>query len=179
MQVADLVLRYLSLFLTWPVLLFTLVLVFRKKVREVLERLLLRLTRAEVGGHRFEFISEMLLEQSSHLSNQDRRLEQQETVLRNLVAFSMATPIFEHLVALYHRPITGEPYHYVRNEFFKRDLYFLRDHGYIESTRPQILEIEGLQDGADLLKEVKLTPAGKFLVELRESMEDWRRKPAA
>jgi murein L,D-transpeptidase YcbB/YkuD len=56
---AEVILEYLRVFISWPFLVFVLLLVARKEVTRVLDELAKRLTRAEVGGQIFEFQKEL------------------------------------------------------------------------------------------------------------------------
>jgi hypothetical protein len=66
----------------------------------------------------------------------EKKLDDQQEVINQVVLFSMAHHLFRHLTELHARSKTNEEYLFRSNEIFKRDLLFLRDHGFIESTRP-------------------------------------------
>ena len=79
--------------------------------------------------------------------------------INTIVKYSLAFYLFDHLSNLYY----DNEYIYHKNEWFERDLRFLRDHGYLEN-----IGISALQDGENLIGKARLTPLGKLLVELRE-----------
>jgi hypothetical protein len=119
------------------------------------------------GGWDFVF-----QELQDKVAAQGRRIDDQQTIINRLVVFAASQHIFKHLSELYHRKISKEEYLFRNNPDFKRDLFYLRDNGYIESNVPgQYLNIDGLQDGQNLIEVIKLTPIGNFLVEIREQME--------
>jgi hypothetical protein len=84
----------------------------------------------------------------------------------------MSYSIFGHLRKLYQKgrsPDAAEEYLLVEHN--RRDFEFLRDHGYIENKHQAYLRLDTIPTGANLLNEIKLTPAGEFYVELRENLE--------
>ncbi len=97
------------------------------------------------------------------VKEQEKQLNAQNEIIAQLVVYSVAWYIFELLSQLYHRAREGGEYLYRDNEAMKRDLRFLRDHGYLEH-----FTISELRDGQDLVTTLTLTPVGNFLVELRE-----------
>ena len=52
---SDIVLEYLKIFVSWPFLVFLLLLITRKDIADVLRKLTERIRTAEVGGQKFEF----------------------------------------------------------------------------------------------------------------------------
>jgi hypothetical protein len=106
-------------------------------------------------------------DQQRTISKQEQTLTKQQDVINQLVAYSMASYIFDHLQYVYHgqRKDSGwsNEYWFRKNAPFEHDLRFLRDHGFIE-----FLEIGSLLDGENLVNRLTLTPVGNFYVELRE-----------
>ena len=99
------------------------------------------------------------------VERQEHRLAEQQEIIAQLVVYSMSWYLFDLLSKLYHRRREGGEYLYRDNEAMRRDLRFLRDHGYLEH-----FTISTLQDGQDLVSTLTLTPVGNFLVELREQI---------
>lgn len=112
-------------------------------------------------------LHERVDDQQRKITKQEEKLSRQQDVINQLVAYSMASYIFDHLQYVYHgqRRDPGWPNEYLfrKNPPFEHDLRFLRDHGYIE-----FLEIGSLRDGENLVNLLTLTPVGSFYVELRE-----------
>jgi hypothetical protein len=106
------------------------------------------------------------------VQEQGRTIEDQQQIINELVVFSMAQHLARHLGELYDRATSQGEYLYRDNADFKRDLLFLRDHGFIESALPgQYLNVDALRDGQNLVGYVKLTPVGTFYVEQRRGRE--------
>jgi hypothetical protein len=90
-----------------------------------------------------------------------------EDILKQLVAFSMAGFIYEHMKNIYFAKREGKPLIYEHiGQTAKRELQFLMDNGYIRHVK-----LDELRSGDDLAQKIKLTPAGVWYVELREEME--------
>lgn len=108
-----------------------------------------------------------------------------DEILEHLAAFSLSGHIYGHLQNIYFGRLLDEPRIYDRvTDAVRRELRFLIDHGLVEQVDPATLK-----DGDDIARKVALTPAGEWLVELREPLEGrplprWaqlsseRRKPA-
>jgi hypothetical protein len=95
---------------------------------------------------------------------QDEEIKKQQKIIHQIVVYSMAYYLYDIL------RIFDECQRGVRKEFkFKKtdehSLRFLRDNGYIEQT----FKIASLTEGENLADKVKLTPIGKFYIELRKS----------
>ena len=119
------------------------------------------------GGWKVDF-----RELERRIEHQDQKIENQQELINELVIFTMAYHLFRHLRELYDRAQSGAEYLYRNNPDFKRDLIFLRDHGFIESAHPgQYLDVESLRDGQNLIGHIKLTPVGNFYVQQRQMKE--------
>jgi hypothetical protein len=105
-------------------------------------------------------------ETQEKVERQGEQLNAQQEIISQLVVYSMSYFIFDLLAKLYHRSRDGGEYLFRDNEEMKRDLRFLRDHGYLEH-----FNIGGLSDGENLVGQIRLTPVGNFLVELREQLQ--------
>jgi hypothetical protein len=97
---------------------------------------------------------------------QKEQIQFQQQIINQLVVYSMSYFIFEHLKQIHHRSREGGEYLFRNNDAFKRDLRFLRDHGYFEH-----FNVGDLFEGQNLVGHLKLTPVGNFYVELREALE--------
>ena len=89
---------------------------------------------------------------------QEGRLDEQE-----LVIYSMSASIYLHLWHI-HR---GGEYLYRDQEWFRRQMFYLSDNGYIQPVAEPFLIFDRSMDGKNLAEVAKLTPVGKLLVELR------------
>lgn len=117
-------------------------------------------------------VKEEIKEQENKLSIQQEQIGLQSEILYQIVAFSMSFHIYAHLKAMYDKSKSGNPYEeYLYEAYNQPDIFFLRDHGYIESKSHDFLRVEYLQPKQNLLPKIRLTPAGIFYVELRERLE--------
>jgi hypothetical protein len=122
-------------------------------------------------------VKEEIKEQENKLSTQQEQIGLQSEILFQIVAFSMSFHIYAHLKEIYYKNKSGNIHEeYLYEDYHQRDIYFLRDHGYIESKSSDFLRVEHLYARQNLLQVIRLTPAGVFYVELREKLE--REKPA-
>jgi len=119
---------------------------------------------AKIGGLEVEFLHRQV-------ELQAKELDRQQRIIQDLVVFSMSASIFDHLRALYHRKRHGEEYLYRNNPPFQREMYYLRDNGYIRPVRESFIDFGSHLDGRDLVQELDLTPIGNFYVEERERLE--------
>lgn len=112
-------------------------------------------------------LHERITEQQGALTKQERTLQEQQQTINKLVMYSMAHYIFRHLSGIYHgqRGERQAEYLFRNDEPMRHDLRFLRDHGYIED-----IEIGDLHDKENLVKRIKLTPVGRYCVEMREGI---------
>jgi hypothetical protein len=113
-----------------------------------------------------ERINARINAQQSRIDEQEERLQKQQRHLNDLVKYSMAEYIFEHLQKIYHgqNRDNGWSAEYLYRAKFESQIRFLRDHGYIG-----FIEIKDLHDEkTNLVDTLVLTPVGRFLVPLRE-----------
>jgi hypothetical protein len=108
----------------------------------------------------------MFREVREKVERQEQQLNVQQEIITQLVVYSMAGYIFDHLSKLYHGNRDGGEYLFRDDEAMKWDLRYLRDHGYLEH-----FHIRSLRDGENLIGQLRLTPMGNFLVELREQLQ--------
>lgn len=104
----------------------------------------------------------------AELIEQKSKLEKQEQIIQELVVYSMAFYLYKMLCD-FKRCEEGkiEEYIYRKSQNFEHNLRYLRDNGFIEMT----FQIASLMDGENIAKKVKLTPIGRFYVDLREKFE--------
>ena len=118
------------------------------------------------GGLRFRQFEKRVQVNEERIEGHERKLDEQQETITQLVAYSMSWYLFELLSRLYHGRREGGEYLYRDNDAMRRDLRFLRDHGYLAH-----FYLSSLADGQDLVTTVQLTPVGEFLVQLREQKE--------
>jgi hypothetical protein len=107
---------------------------------------------------------------------QKNKLDDQEEIIRQLVVYSMSSMIYTHLRHLRDGRISrseGRPYeyHYRNNPPFQREMYYLRDNGFIQPVGQGYLDFNEFIDGKDLIDMAKPTPIGEYYVKLREEYE--------
>lgn len=102
------------------------------------------------------------------VEHQKAQMERQQEIINQLVVFSMAFFLYRMLDDFY-RCGEGEMREYIfkKTDRFEHNLRWLRDHGYLEMN----FQIGSLQEGQNIADLVRLTPVGKFYVELRRSYE--------
>jgi len=83
-----------------------------------------------------------LREIQDKVQRQDKQLHAQQEVISQLVIYSVSWYLFKMLAAFYHRNRSGGEYLFRDDERMRRDLRFLRDHGYLEH-----FTIADLRDG--------------------------------
>ena len=95
---------------------------------------------------------------------QEQKIRAQQEVINQLVIYSMSQLIYQHLRGIYNATKNGTEYLFQGDhEAFRRDLRFLRDHGYLEH-----FHVNELKDRQNLASFIRLTPTGEFYVYLRE-----------
>jgi hypothetical protein len=106
------------------------------------------------------------------VQRQEVIVQEQQEIINQLVVFSMAFFLYRMLDDFYEcqegrKRESRQEYIYRKTDRFEHHMRWLRDHGYLEMN----FKIGGLDDGQDIAKVVKLTPVGRFYVELRRSYE--------
>jgi hypothetical protein len=94
----------------------------------------------------------------------EEKVEEQQQLINQLVHYSMSASIFHHLcgIALLHR------YTYNNDEPSRREMYFLRDHGFIRPKPPlDFLVFENL-NGRNLVEVAEPTEIGWLCIKLRK-----------
>lgn len=86
-----------------------------------------------------------------------------------IVKYSMSGPIFQHLcgIALLNEYI----YHHM--DLIQREMYFLKDHGFIKPRSFASLEFHDALNGKNLVELVEPTPIGWLYVKLRREDIPW------
>jgi hypothetical protein len=120
-----------------------------------------------VGNFRFRQVEREVADQGRRVRAQEQQLQEQQELITQLVVYSMAWYLFQLLADLHHRTQEQGEYLFRGSEATRRDLRFLRDHGYLEH-----FVIGDLADGQDLVRTVRLTPLGRILVEMREARRE-------
>jgi len=117
--------------------------------------------RAEV-----EAVAETLHGQERALADQRRQLEAQQESINRLVRYMLSASIFRHLygVAVLHE------YHYWHSGPMSREMYFLRDIGFIQPRgHGGFLDFTDALNGANLAELVEPTPIGWSCIEMRKN----------
>ena len=110
----------------------------------------------------------------ARVDDQQRQIEAQQATINELVKYLVAAPIFRHLCGIGLLK---------RYQFWDgpmaRELYFLRDIGYIQPRRGDFVPFDAGLDGANLCELVEPTPIGWSCIRLRwpEVPPDWLNDP--
>lgn len=111
----------------------------------------------------------------ARVEDQQRQIEAQQHAINELVRYMVAAPIFRHLcgVSILRR------YQFWDGPM-SRELYFLRDIGFIQPRHGDFAPFDASIDGANLVDLVEPTPIGWSCVRLRKSEipQDWLRDDA-
>ena len=96
------------------------------------------------------------------VTQQGEQLAQQQKLINTLVAYAMSASIFRHLCGITLLRTYNLDFH----ETNRRELYFLRDHGFIQPKHGGFLDFS---DGTHNVAEIAApTPIGRFYVSLRK-----------
>lgn len=112
------------------------------------------------GGWKIEF---QVQELRKEVVKQEAKLEQQEDTIKQLVIFSLSSACYYHLWHIQNTP----EYLYHDEDWFRRQMHFLSDNGYIQPSTEPFLIFDQKLDGKNLVEVAKLTPVGEFLLRLR------------
>jgi len=122
---------------------------------------------------------------TARLSRTIKRLKdkarKQDEVIKELVVFSMSSEAYKHLWHIHHGRLQVErrepgseylEYLYHDNEQMHREMYFLKDHGYLQPVSGGDLYFSNNIDGVNLVDIVKPSAIGSFYVDLRKEYEE-------
>ena len=100
----------------------------------------IRSRREAIGVTR---LGQALEKQQQTVHDQGRQLEKQQSLLNQLVTYSMSASIFDHLCGI---AILKE-YKYHHGLAFQREMYFLRDNGFIKPKSESFVDFDANIDG--------------------------------
>jgi Predicted nucleotide-binding protein containing TIR-like domain len=109
-------------------------------------------------------MADELQTQGQRVKEQERRLEDQQVVLNSVVRYSMSGSIFNHLCGI----ALLKQYIYRDGDTNRREMYYLRDHGFIKPKGDGFLNFDGNLDGKNLVEIAEPTPIGWNSVKLRK-----------
>jgi predicted nucleotide-binding protein len=109
-------------------------------------------------------MAEELQTQGERVQDHERKLLEQQEYLNQMVKYSMSASIFHHLcgVALL------KEYIYHDGDATRREMYYLRDHGFIKPKLEAFLDFDHKLDGRNLVEMAEPTPVGWHCVRLRK-----------
>jgi len=99
----------------------------------------------------------------SKVTRQEQQLSNQQEVINQLVIYSMSASIYYHLWFISE---TRE-YFYHEHDWFRREMNYLRDNGYIQPIREGFLTFDHTLHGKNLVDIATHTPVDEFYVKLR------------
>ena len=142
----------------WIILVLMLICIFRSEIallRNVLAK------RIE-GGSSFEFGPVKVGELRAEINSVRKGLDETNQKVSHLFLTTMAPAMYENLKKI----ASGHFGQYHMSQGLRRELYHLRDIGYIE-----VPSVRAIPDrGVDLSVHANITPAGRQFVELREAL---------
>ena len=103
--------------------------------------------------------------QEEKVRQHGEQLESQQQVINDLVKYSISASIFHHLCGI----AILQTYAYRDGETNRREMYFLRDNGFIRPKRGGFLDFNRDLDGQNLVDIAEATPIGWFCIKLRKS----------
>jgi hypothetical protein len=98
------------------------------------------------------------------ISNLQLKLGEQQSILNELVKYSMSASIFHHLCGI---AILKE-YKYYHGLANQREFYFLRDNGFIRPKFEEFLDFNENVNGTNLVEKAEPTQIGLLCVKLRK-----------
>jgi len=110
-------------------------------------------------------LSQSVEEQEQRVEAQARQLAQQQEMVNQLVKYSMSASIFHHLCGI---AILNE-YLYHDDDTTRRELYFLRDNGFIKPRARAFVDFNYALHQANLVEVAEPTPIGWLCVKLRKT----------
>jgi hypothetical protein len=110
-------------------------------------------------------LTQSVEEQGQRVQAQARQLEQQQEMINQLVKYSMSASIFHHLCGI---AVLNE-YLYHDDDATRRELYFLRDNGFIKPRAHAFVDFNHALDQANLVEVAEPTPIGWLCVKLRKT----------
>ncbi len=102
--------------------------------------------------------------QEKKVQTQERRLDEQQEFINNLVKYSLSASIFHHLCGI---AILKE-YKYSNDDSTRREMYFLRDNGFIKPRSGGFLDFSQGLHGRNLVEVAEPTPIGINCIKLRK-----------
>jgi hypothetical protein len=111
----------------------------------------------------------------ARVDEQQQQIADQQRMVNELVTYMVSSPIFRHLCGL---ALLRE--YKFRDGPMTRELYFLRDIGFIKPRYGEFIAFDARQDGANLSDMLEPTPIGWTCIRLRnaEVPPDWIHDPA-
>jgi hypothetical protein len=151
---------FIPLFQTglWIILVLTLICIFRSEIALLRNALAKRLE----GGSSFEFGPVRIGELRTEINSVRKGLDETNEKVAHLFLTTMAPAMYENLKKI----ASGHFGQYQMSQGLRRELYHLRDIGYIE-----VPSVGAIPDGGeDLSVHAKITPVGRQFVDLREAL---------
>ena len=161
-------LEWIKIIVSWPTVGLLVVTLFYKPLRALLKQFTSgNVTTLRIGDMEIHRDIAKLAEQGQELKievrEHEQKIEQQQEIINQLVMFSMSASIYLHLWQIHN----SKEYLYRNQEYFRRQMYYLSDNGYIQPKSSAFLIFDDNLDGKNLIDVAKLTPVGEFLVSLR------------
>jgi len=104
--------------------------------------------------------------QGERMVDQERKLTEQQELLNQMVKYSMSASIFDHLCGITFL----KQYIYRQGTANQREMYYLRDHGFIRPKDTNgFLDFDERIDGKNLAEIAEATPIGRYCVKLRKN----------
>jgi len=108
-------------------------------------------------------VQQAVASQEKRSQDHARMLTEQQVLINQMVKYAMSASVFHHLcgIALLHQ------YVYRDNDGMRRELYFLRDAGFIKPRHDAFIDFDAAVDGRNLVQMAEPTPVGWLCVKLR------------
>lgn len=117
----------------------------------------------EIFGVKAELLDK-IEKQKDKIEQNEIKLDEQQKIINELVKYSMSASIFHHLCGIALLKV----YVYRDNEYFRREMYFLRDNGFIMPKALGFVDFNSGINNSNLVENVTLTPIGKTCIRLRK-----------
>lgn len=103
--------------------------------------------------------------QKGEIEHQKNRLDEQQDIINQLIKYSMSASIFDHLCGI----TLLKEYKYRSNKSTEREMYFLRDNGFIKPKAEAFLDFYDGLDGQNLVEKAVPTEIGWLCIKLRKN----------
>jgi hypothetical protein len=120
-------------------------------------------SKVETATQQAETTKQLVETQADTVREQGEQIRRQRDMLDDLIKYGLSASIFRHLWGVALLP----EYKYHHGDSSQREMYFLRDNGYIRPKVDHFLDFNQAMNGRNLVEVADVTPIGRDLVKMR------------